>query len=337
MTIIAAILLFGVIVFIHELGHFLFAKKAGVTIHEFSIGMGPKIYSKTKNNTMYSIRLLPLGGYVSMEGEDGETNDPNAFGKKTLLQRASILFAGPFFNIIFTVILLIPVFMFIGTPTNSNVLGEISQNSPAQKAGLMANDKILDINGKKINSWEDILNTLQTTDGKKINITVDRDGKTKDFNIQPQKNEQGRYVIGIAPERDKSILNAIPSAFTGTYEMLKQMVLFLGQLVTNSVHGGAANAVAGPVGVIGIVSDAAKMGIPNLMYIGAMISLNLGVLNLLPIPALDGGRLVMLGIEGLRGGKKLDPNKEAMIHTAGFMLLMGLMLFVTYKDILRLF
>ena len=102
MTIIAAILLFGVIVFIHELGHFLFAKKAGVTIHEFSIGMGPKIYSKTKNNTMYSIRLLPLGGYVSMEGEDGETNDPNAFGKKTLLQRASILFAGPFFNIINT-------------------------------------------------------------------------------------------------------------------------------------------------------------------------------------------------------------------------------------------
>lgn len=337
MTIIAAILLFGVIVFIHELGHFLFAKKAGVTIHEFSIGMGPKLYSTTKNNTMYSIRLLPLGGYVSMEGEDGETNDPNAFGRKSILQRASILFAGPFFNIIFTVILLIPVFMFIGSPTNSNVLGGVFEDSPAQKAGIVANDKIVAIDGTKISTWEDITTTLQETDGQKINITIEKDGKTKEVVVQPQKSEDGRYLIGISPERDKSIFKAIPNAFMGTYEMLKQMVLFLGQLVTNSVPGGAANAVAGPVGVIGIVSDAAKMGIPNLMYIGAMISLNLGVLNLLPIPALDGGRLVMLGIEGLRGGKKLDPNKEAMIHTAGFMLLMGLMLFVTYKDILRLF
>ena len=166
MTIIAAIILFGIIVFIHELGHFLLAKKAGVTIHEFAIGMGPKIYSKQKGETKYSIRLLPLGGYVSMEGEDGESDDSNSFGKKTLLQRASIIFAGPFFNIVLTVLLLIPVLAYMGTPSNSNVIGKVLENTPAIKSGLEVNDKIIEINGVKINNWQDIVNNLQKESSK---------------------------------------------------------------------------------------------------------------------------------------------------------------------------
>lgn len=336
MTIIAAIILFGIIVFIHELGHFLFAKKAGVRIHEFSIGMGPKIYSTQKGETKYSVRLLPLGGYVSMEGEDGESNDPRAFGEKTLLQRASIIFAGPFFNIILTVLLLIPVFAYMGTPSDSNVLGKVLENTPAIEAGLQVNDKIIEINGHKIENWDDIVNNLQKETSQPINIKVERNNTTKDFSITPEKNEQGKYVIGISPVYEKSIIKAIPKAFVATWDMIKQMLTFVVQLFTGTIPGGFENSVAGPVGVIGIVSDAAKMGIINLIYIAAVISLNLGILNLLPIPALDGGRLLILGIEAIRG-KKLDPNKEAMIHSVGLMVLMGFMLFVTYKDILKLF
>ena len=336
MTIIATIILFGIIVFIHELGHFLFAKKAGVRIHEFAIGMGPKIYSTQKGETKYSVRLLPLGGYVSMEGEDGESNDPRAFGEKTLLQRASIIFAGPFFNIILTILLLIPVLAYMGTPSDSNVLGKVLENTPAIEAGLQVNDKIIEINGAKIQTWDDIVNNLQKETSQPINIKVERNNTTKDFSITPEKNEQGKYVIGISPVYEKSIIKAIPKAFVATWDMIKQMLRFVVKLFTGTIPGGFENSVAGPVGVIGIVSDAAKMGIINLIYIAAVISLNLGILNLLPIPALDGGRLLILGIEAIRG-KKLDPNKEAMIHSVGLMVLMGFMLFVTYKDILKLF
>ena len=336
MTIIAALLLFGVIILIHEFGHFIFAKKNGITVHEFSIGMGPKLFGKEKNGTMYSIRILPIGGYVSMEGEDEESNKPGSFGTKSILQRASVIFAGPFFNIILTVLLLIPVLAYMGTPSDENVLGGVLENSPAIEAGLKANDKIIEINGVEIKTWEEIVNNLQKETSQPINIKVERDNTTKEFSITPQKSEDGRYVIGITPVYDKSIINAIPKAFIATFDMIKQMLTFVVQLFTGTIPGGFENSVAGPVGVIGIVSDAAKMGIINLIYIGAVISLNLGILNLLPIPALDGGRLLILGIEAIRG-KKMDPNKEAMIHTVGLMVLMGFMLFVTYKDILKLF
>lgn len=337
MTIIAAIILFGLIVFIHELGHFYFAKRSGVTIHEFAIGMGPKVFQTTKDGIKYSVRALPLGGYVSMEGEDGESKDPNSFGKKSILQRASILLAGPLSNILLCILLLIPVFLMMGSPTNKNILGQIIEGAPAYEAGLQADDKVVEINGNKVNTWDDITKNIHGSNGDEINIKIDRNGSIQEFKIQPIKNEQGNYAIGIYPSVERNIFDSITSAFTTTGEMIKQMGLFLYQLVTGTVPGGAENAVAGPIGVIGIVSDAAKMGIGNLLYIAAVISLNLGILNLLPIPALDGGRLLMLGIEGIRGGKKLDPNKEAMLHMAGFFLLMAMMLFVTYKDITRLF
>ncbi|MGL5331197.1 MAG: RIP metalloprotease RseP [Peptostreptococcaceae bacterium] len=337
MTIIAAILLFGLIVFIHELGHFLFARRAGVTIHEFAIGMGPKVFGTERDGIKYSIRLLPLGGYVSMEGEEGDSNDPNAFGNKTIGQRAATLFAGPFFNIILAALLLIPVNLYIGSPTGSNVLGQVMEGAPAFEIGLKSGDEIVDINGNEIKTWDDVTKYIHNSNGEELNITVVRDGSEKSFNVTPIKNEQGTYVIGIGQTFEKNVLEAITGAFVTTWEMIKQMVMFVGQLITGTVPGGAENAVAGPIGVIGIVSDAAKMGLPNLLYIASVISLNLGVLNLLPIPALDGGRLVMLAIEAVRGGKKMDPNKEAMLHMAGFFLLMGLMVFVTYKDIMRLF
>ncbi|WP_042273571.1 RIP metalloprotease RseP [[Clostridium] dakarense] len=334
MTIIIALLLFSLIVFIHELGHFLLAKRAGVTIHEFAIGMGPKIFS-IKKDVEYSIRLLPLGGFVSMEGEDGESNDPNSFGKKSMLQRASILFAGPFFNIILTVILLVPVIIYIGTPMPT--FDKVMPNSPAQKAGIVVGDTVKSVNGEEVKSWEQLVNTVHSSNGKELKLEIDREGKTQSVNLTPVKNEEGAYQIGIVPVKERDYLGAIPKAFKMTGDMTVQMITFFGQLITGTVPGGVGNSVAGPIGVLGIVSDAAKMGIFNLINIAAVISLNLGILNLLPIPALDGGRLAMIGLEAIRGGKKLDPNKEGMIHLAGFALLMAFMLFVTYKDITRLF
>lgn len=337
MTIIAAIILFGVLIFIHELGHFLFAKKAGVTIHEFSIGMGPKLFSVERGGTKYSVRLLPLGGYVSMEGEDEESKDPNSFGKKTILQRASILIAGPFFNIIFSIILFIPIYMYIGSPTNENVLGKVIENTPAYSAGLEANDKIVEIDRIKVNTWEDIVKNIHKSNGKNINLKVDRNGEVKYFDVKPQKNEQGNYWIGIHQTFENGILFSIKSSCSTVINIIKQTFILYGQLITGRLPGGIGNSVTGPIGVIGIVSNAAKVGIVNLLQIAAVISLNLGILNLLPIPALDGGRLLFLGIEAIRGGKKLDPNKEATINLIGFALLMALMIFVTFKDITRLF
>ena len=334
MTIIVTLLVFSIIVFIHELGHFTFAKMNGVKVHEFSIGMGPKIYS-IKKDTEYSIRLLPLGGFVSMEGEDEESSDPRSFGAKSILQRASIIFAGPFFNIIFTIILFIPIFMFIGSQTTT--LGGVTENGPAYSAGVKVGDTIEAIDGKKVNSWQDVIQSLNESDGSDVKLSIDRNGQNKEISVTPQKGEDGRYVIGIETKVERNILTSIKNAFTTTYDMTVQMITFVGQLFTGTVPGGVGNSVSGPLGVISIVSEAAKMGIVNIMYIAAVLSLNLGIINLVPFPALDGGRLFMLAIEAIRGGKKLDPNKEAMINMVGLGALMIFMVFITYKDILRLF
>ncbi len=334
MTIIVTLLVFSIIVFIHELGHFTFAKMNGVKVHEFSIGMGPKIYS-IKKDTEYSIRLLPLGGFVSMEGEDEESSDPRSFGAKSILQRASIIFAGPFFNIIFTIILFIPIFIFIGSQTTT--LGGVTENGPAYSAGVKVGDTIEAIDGKKVNSWQDVIQSLNESDGSDVKLSIDRNGQNKEISVTPKKGEDGRYVIGIETKVERNILTSIKNAFTTTYDMTVQMITFVGQLFTGTVPGGVGNSVSGPLGVISIVSEAAKMGIVNIMYIAAVLSLNLGIINLVPFPALDGGRLFMLAIEAIRGGKKLDPNKEAMINMVGLGALMIFMVFITYKDILRLF
>ncbi|MDY2737084.1 RIP metalloprotease RseP [Intestinibacter sp.] len=374
MTIVIALLLFGIIILIHEFGHFLLAKKNGVTIHEFSIGMGPKIYSKEKNGTEYSIRILPIGGYVSMEGEEdgfdrseeeddlSEENDSiyesleiqedkskisdeidgevaineGSFAEKTILQRASIIFAGPFFNFLGCIGFLVALFLIIGVPTTK--VGTLIDDAPAKVAGIMVGDEIKSVNGQEVSSSTDITDIISTSKGKEVKVVVNRDDKDVEFNINPVFNKDTQtYIIGITFDRTKNIVKSFTNAVTTTWDITVQMVEFLGQLVTGRVEGGISNSVAGPVGVIGMVSDAAKTGITNLLYLGAVISLNLGIMNLVPFPALDGGRLLLLLIEGLRGGKKLDPSKESMINIVGMSILMAFMLFITYKDILRLF
>lgn len=335
MTIIAALLLFGVIVLIHEFGHFIFAKKNGVTVHEFALGMGPKLFGKEVNGTMYSVRILPIGGFCAMEGEDEDSDKPGSFGTKSILQRASVIFAGPFFNLVLAVLFLIPVFIYIGSPTTT--IDEVVENSPAQIATLQSGDIIKKIDGKEITSWQDFTNEIISSQGKELNLVVERDNKELNLSITPEKSEDGSYKVGVTSLRDKNIINAIKESFVTTGQMIVQMVTFLKQMITGTIPGGFSNSVAGPVVIISIVSDAAKTGIINLLYLGSVISLNLGIINLVPFPALDGGRLFLLLIEALRGGKKINPDKEAMINMIGFCALMAFMVFITYSDITKLF
>ncbi len=334
MTIFIALLLFGVIILIHELGHFLLAKKNGVVVHEFSIGMGPKLYGKEKNGTLYSIRALPIGGYVSMEGEDEESNKPGSFSEKSILQRASVIFAGPLFNFILAILFLIPVFIYIGSPTTT--LDQIIENSPAMEANLHSGDIIKRVDGRTINSWNEFTDKIASSNGKELTLVVERDNKEIQTNLKPELGEDGSYKVGVSCKREKNFVNAIKDSFTATWQMIVQMVVFLKQMITGTVPGGFSNSVAGPIVLITLVSDAAKMGIINLLYLGSVISLNLGIINLVPFPALDGGRLLLLFVEWIRGGKKINPDKEAMLNMIGFCALMAFMVFITYNDVTRL-
>lgn len=334
MNIIVAILVFGLIIFVHELGHFLLAKRAGVTIHEFSIGMGPQLFSKESGGIKYSIRMIPLGGYVAMEGEDEESNDPNSFGKKSLKDRFLTIFAGPFVNIVLCVILLIPVFFFIGTP--STKFGAVIDKSPAASAGLKKDDIILSINGQETREFNDIGRLVNKYGKEVLSIKYKRKDHVDTVKLKAQ-NQGGRYLVGIQPAYEKNQpIKAIKQAFVVTYDTSKTMLTFLWKLVTGQLSGKAADALSGPVGVVKMVSNAATSGFINVVYLTAIISLNIGLMNLLPIPALDGWRILMLLIEGLRGGKKFPAKIEGYINAVGLIALLGLMLFVTYKDIIRL-
>ena len=201
MNIIVAILVFGLIIFVHELGHFMLAKRAGVTIHEFSIGMGPQIFSRESQGIKYSLRMIPIGGYVAMEGEDDDSDDPNSFGKKSLKERFLTIFAGPFVNIVFCIILLVPVFFFIGAPTTR--FGQVIDKSPAALAGLQKDDTILSINGEETKEFNDISKLVNKYGKEDLTIKYKRKNQVNTVKLRAQ-NQAGRYIVGIQPAYEKN-------------------------------------------------------------------------------------------------------------------------------------
>ncbi|MDO5707991.1 MAG: RIP metalloprotease RseP [Andreesenia angusta] len=328
-TIIVALLVFCIVVFIHELGHFAVAKFVGIKVHEFSIGMGPKLFGKKKNETEYSLRAIPLGGYVRMEGEDEESDDEASFGNKPVISRMAVILAGAFMNFVLAIVVFLIYFMIMGSPIDSNIIGDVLPNEPAQIAGVRPGDEIVRIDGKNIDDWQDISKTI--TEGKNsVDVQVKRGNEIKDLNIDI-KEDNGKKIIGIVKQVDKSFTKAVSSSGMMFKDMIKAMFEFLGRLFTGGV---SSSEVSGPVGVIYVVGEAAKSGFANVLLITGFISVNLGFFNLLPIPALDGSRFAFLLIEAIRG-KKLDPNKEALVHVFGFILLISITIFITYKDILK--
>jgi regulator of sigma E protease len=331
-TILIALFVFGILVVFHEFGHFSIAKLVGIKVHEFSVGMGPRIFKISGKETEYSIRILPLGGFVKMEGEDEASTDERSFNNKPVWARFLVVAAGSIMNFVLAILLFIIIFYSIGFPTT--IVKETAPGFPAEKAGILPGDKITAIDGMQIHNWDKIVETINDKKDKEMEIIILRNDEQKKIHVRPIINEDTKQVlIGISPTTKKSFFQSIKISFDRMLFVIRGMFGFFAQIFEGKA---STDDVVGPVGIIHLVGEAAKFGIYNVMSLAALISVNLGMINLLPIPALDGARLVFLAIEGIIG-KPIDPEKEGFVHFVGFVLLMGLMLFIVYKDIIRFY
>ena len=332
MVIIIAILIFGLLIFVHELGHFLTAKKFNVKIHEFSIGMGPAVLKKKSGEILYSVRALPFGGYVKMEGEDGDSDDERSFGKLSPLKRIIVLFAGSFMNFLAGFVIFVIIYSFsnaVYVPT----IGEIIKNSPAEEVGLQVGDVITEVNGAKVHIQSDVTFSLFINGTNEAEIKVLRDGKKLEFSVTPVLEDE-RYIIGFYPKVEKvSVGNILYNAFYNTFFVVRMVFESLKMMLFGKV---SLADMSGPVGIVGEIGKAAQNGIMQVLNFAALIAVNLGVMNLLPFPALDGGRIFFALIEGIRR-KPIKPEIEGYVHMVGLLLLLGLMVIITFSDILKLF
>ncbi len=330
-TAIASVLIFGLLILVHELGHYFVARLTGIRVLELAIGFGPKIFGWTKNNTDYSLRIFPLGGFCRMLGENPEeANEPDSFPQKPIISRAAVLVSGAGMNLILAVVVFFIIFFFlIGVPvTNSGMIGQVIEEMPAVSAGLQKGDIITSIDGQPVGDWEDILVLISSKPATQIELLVERDNLEFPVLLQTEMDpETGRGMIGITPPVLKY---RFFDSFTLSFQRFGMIISSIFQVIT----GRAPLDVAGPVGIIFVIGEVAQTGMVNLLLLTALISISLGIMNLLPIPALDGGRLFFLIIEGLRG-KRIDPEKEGFIHFVGFAILILLILFVTYQDLIR--
>lgn len=354
-TIFSFILVLGLLIFVHELGHFLFAKLFGVRVLKFSLGFGPKVAGKVIGETEYVISAFPLGGFVKMFGENPddleETSEDRdvSFAHKVVWQRFLIVLAGPLFNLLFSVLLFFMVFTFVGIPTavDTTRVGTVTENSPAALAGMQAEDIILQIDTKETLSWLDVLEAVKGSGGNSIDIKVQRGTEQLTVEVVPAidsvKNVFGeevekRFMIGIVKADDltfekSNVFRSLRDALAQTWMYIYLTVMGFIKIIQNVVP---ASEIGGPILIAQIAGEQMKAGWLNLIYFMGLLSVNLGILNLLPIPVLDGGHLVFLTIEGLRR-KPLAERAQIIAQQVGIGLLGTLMIFVFYNDIVRLF
>jgi len=341
-TFVISVLVFGLIILVHEFGHFLAARAYGVKVLEFAIGFGPQVLAVRRRETTYSLRVVPLGGFVRLAGtnpEEDDMNDPRGFNNQPVLRRMGIIFAGPLMNFLLAVALFsyIAFSYGIATPiTSTTKVGDVIPGYPAAEAGLQAGDTILRVNDVEVILWDDLVRLIQKSPGQPLVLTVLRDGETVVLTVVPVENQQepGKGFIGIAPPVNVTrpgLLGAVEAGARRTIDVTVVWIRSLVLMVLNRIEAD----IAGPVGIGRLVGQALEMGLANLLYLAGALSANIGLFNLLPIPALDGSRLVFLGIEGVRG-KPIDPEKENFIHFVGFVLMMLLIVVVTYQDINKL-
>lgn len=330
MTIIYAIIMFCLLIFIHELGHFMAAKACGVKVNEFALGMGPALFKKQKGETLYALRAIPIGGYCAMEGEDEESEDARAFNKKPAWKKAIIVVAGATMNLLLCILLLIIIALYTGNVTTT--IDQVTDGGPAARAGIQAGDQIVAIDQKPIEEWADIIEGIGAAEGQ-VEVKVNRDGQELTLTSQLTKSDDGtdRQVIGIVPQREHSVLASITTGTVNTWNMTKLMGKTIKQLFTGEV---STKELTGPVGIVYTVNDTAQYGFVYLLYLTALISLNLAIVNMLPLPALDGGRLLFILVRKITG-KAITDEMEGKIHFVGIMLLFALMIYVTWNDIVR--
>ncbi len=346
MNIIIALLVFSVIIIVHEFGHFLLAKMNGITVVEFSLGMGPRLLSFTKGGTRYSWKLLPFGGSCMMLGEDGEEEGEGTFGSTSVWARISVIAAGPLFNFILAFVLSVFIVGSIGY--DIPVLPGVSEGSPAQAGGLQKGDRIIRMNGKRIRLYRQISNYVtfhqeNFVQGEPVRFEYERGGQIYDTTITPAVIN-GAYRFGIPGSSYRMRTGPIDTLRYSAYEVYYWIDVTL-QSLGMLVHGGVSlDDMSGPVGVVDMIGETYEESRSsglfyvwlNMMNIAILLTANLGVMNLLPIPALDGGRLVFLILEAIRR-KKVDPETEARIHFAGLLLLMLLMVVIMFNDVKKIF
>lgn len=330
MTIIYAIIIFCFLIFVHELGHFLVAKACGVKVNEFAIGMGPAIFKKQKGETLYAVRLFPIGGFCAMEGEDEDSEDDRAFNNKPAWQRALVLAAGSFMNLLTAVVLMIVIAFVAGQATTT--VNEVLEDSPAYRAGMMSGDRIVEVDGTAVDEWNDVITCIGESSRDTTDIVVERDGAQQTLTAALEYDkESGRNKIGITPEMKHSVAGSVGSGMKNTWNMTVMMYKVIKQLFTGDV---SVSELSGPVGIVYAVNQSAKAGVIYVVYLASLLSLNLAIMNMLPFPALDGGRLLFLLIRKITG-KRITDAVEGKIHFIGIILLMVLMVYVTWNDIVK--
>lgn len=345
LSLIWYILILGSIVAIHEFGHFIFAKMAGIYVYEFSIGMGKKIFGKKKKDgeTEFCVRAVPLGGYVMIAGEDVEDEEipkERQMCNKSFIQRFLVLFAGPFNNFLFALLVLFISALIYGAISSKPYVGDVAVDYPAYEAGIETDDLLISIDGEKITNWDRALIKLQLNKGESVQFEIKKpNGDIVKYDIVPKKvvdddgNEAYKFGIATKYQKEYGFGKSIKYAFTKTGSLFVSMFDTLKYLFTGRV---GVNQLSGPVGIFTIVDSQAKQGFEAILYLVAYLSINVGVINLLPFPAFDGGRILFLIIEKIFR-KPVSKKVENMIHTIGFMLIIGLLIYVTFNDIIRLF
>lgn len=343
MSIFIAILIFSLIILFHEFGHFLLAKKNGITVVEFSLGMGPRLLGFDKGGTKYSLKLLPFGGSCMMLGEDEGTTEPGSFASASVWARIAVIAAGPVFNFILAFLLSLFIIGSIGY--DKPVILQVSEGYPAAEMGLQEGDLVKKINHTRIHVAREVTNYVTFHQKEDVVITVERDGKEITVAMSPQDNGNGRYIFGIACSSNyREKCGVLDTLKYSAYEVKYWIELTIQSLKMLFTGQAGINDMSGPVGVVSYIGETYEESQSsggfyvwlNMLNISILLTANLGVMNLLPIPALDGGRLIFLILEVIRG-RRIDPEKEGMVHFVGLMLLMVLMVVVMFNDVRKLF
>ena len=352
MTLVYFILIIGIIILVHELGHFFWAKKFGVFVHEFSIGMGPKIWSKKdkKGETVYSIRAIPIGGFVSLAGEDGENEEHVSEDKvkkvpkkrllysKKIWQRFLIMVFGALNNFILAFLLFLIVALLSGATNLDPVISKVSPDKPAAIAGMQSGAHILEVNGKKTKTVEDIqLHLVLAKPGSEVSFRVKEKDSSKVYKVKPiEEKIDGKksfiYGIEFHPKKERGLLKSIKFSFKKMGATLRQMAIVLSRLFTGQL---SLSNLSGPFGILFIVGDVSAHGFASLLLLTAVLSVNIGFINLIPFPAFDGGRIVFLLIEKIKGSP-VNPKIENAVNTVGFIFLLILTFIVMINDIIRI-
>lgn len=332
-TAILFVLMLLVLVIPHEWGHLIVAKLCGVKVNEFSVGMGPLLLKRQRGETQYSVRLLPLGGFCAMEGEEEASGDPRSYSNKSNGQKIAILLAGVTMNIIIAVLAVTLAYLISGVP--SPTLSEVTPGSPAAIAGIEAGDTIVEIDGAKIASWDDVITAIDAYhEGDKLEVIYRHDGKLVTSFIIPDHDETyDRYLIGITAGSTRNPLTCITSGAAYTWQLNKMM---LGAFRSMFTRGIQKDDVSGPVGLVRIVNESASYGIQSYLILLALVSLNLALFNIIPIPGLDGGKIFFIILKIISGGR-INDDMEAKATVVGMILLLSLFILVTVNDVMNLF